>query len=148
MGWREKVMRQAELTIQENDLEDRTGFVDILRDVAWAMILRLTPMDFGDIHSCYDNDGNIAYAGVDLTEADNNGDLWMSYQTAQNDYAIDPGLTAWLAQLLQDGAVEHGVTWDIPVIGERALLNPHEGFLSAEEICVLCRAFAPHLIPN
>lgn len=148
MSWHEEMRARAEATIQENDLADRTGFVDILRDLAWAMILSLTPADYGDIHSCRDHDGTIAYAGVDLTEADDAGDLWMSYQTAQNGHAIDPEQTAWLAQLLQDGAVWHGVTWYIPVTNGRALLNPPEGFLSAEEIFVLCQAFAPHLIPN
>ena len=148
MSWRRKTREQAQAIIQENDLGDRTGFVDILREVAWIMILTLTPVDYGDIHSCYDDGGNIASAGVDLTEADKYGDLWMSYQTAQNGQAIDPGMTTWLAQLLQEGAAAHGITWDIPVINGRALLNSHEGFLSAEDIFVLCQAFAPHLIPN
>lgn len=89
MSWSEEMMARAQATIRENDLGDRTGFVDILREVAWAMILRLTPIDYGNVHSCYDNQGNIAHAGVDLTEADEAGDLWMSYQTAQNGYAID-----------------------------------------------------------
>lgn len=138
MGWLDKMRNQAQQTIRENDSP-------LIREVAWAIILRTWPAG-EDICTCYANDGTIAGPGVDLTQADENGNLWMSWQTAEDGYPVDPGKTGQLVQLLQGAAAAQGITWSIPIYDGLALLNAPEDYPSTDEIYALCLAFAPHLL--
>lgn len=142
MSWHEEMRARAQEVVQENDLEKRTKFVGLLGEVAWGILLTTSPVN---IHSCYTHGSTtFSHPGVDLTEADEYGDLWMSYLTAP--YTVDLEKIDWLVQLLQQAAATYGITWNIPIENGYALLNPNEGLLSAEEIFTLCKAFTPHLL--